>query len=107
MKEQLASLLQQLEQQMKADNLWTKTKPSTEALNSQQPFAFDTLPFEKWLQFIFIEKFSYLNNNHLPIPTQFQISPMAEQVFHSKYIKLQQLLIDIEHLCHSSSHHNA
>ncbi len=81
----LLPLLQQLEQVLKQNQLWSNQPPSTEQLNSQTPFAADTMSFENWLQFIFIPRFNQLIVNNMPLPSNMSITPMAEMRFGSNY----------------------
>jgi len=77
--EALILLLKDLERAMISAKLWQSTKPSAEALASTQPFCCDTLSFEQWLQFIFIERMQQLSQMGKPLPANFAISPMAHQ----------------------------
>lgn len=79
----IADLLNQLEDQLKANNLWQKDRPTQQALSSQQPFCVDTLRFEQWLQFIFIERLEAMLAKEMPLPTNISLCPMAEEAFKS------------------------
>ncbi|MGR5543302.1 YqcC family protein, partial [Vibrio campbellii] len=46
----LLPLLNQLEQALKALNIWQDTPPAQEKLMSSEPFAIDTLTPGEWLQ---------------------------------------------------------
>ena len=76
----ITPLLDQLEQALKVNNLWSIESPSTEALASQAPFCFDTMRFEQWLQYVFIFKIRLLISQQSPLPKGAQITPMAEQM---------------------------
>lgn len=78
---QTQQLLDVLAEQLQAVQLWSSVEPSHEALSSQAPFACDSMPFEMWLQFIFIPKMKQLIEKRLPLPTSMAITPMAEQVW--------------------------
>lgn len=73
--------LQQIKLAMIKLELWSVDEPSVEKLASQMPFAYDTLTLEQWLQFIFIPKMTELVLHHEPLPTNFAVTPMAEQVW--------------------------
>ena len=79
--QQLSNLLQQLEVQLKQNKLWQTLRPTASALSSSQPFCIDTLSFEQWLQFVFIEKIDILIKSNAALPTQICLSPMAEEAF--------------------------
>ena len=77
--ESLTLLINKLKQSMIAASLWQDDMPSREALLSQQPFCCDTLRFEQWLQFVFIERIEQLIQLGKPLPANFSIAPMAHQ----------------------------
>jgi len=72
-------LIIKLEQSLHDAMLWSSSTPSDDALQSKLPFAFDTMPFEQWLQFVFIPKMSEIVSNHSTLPVSLQLLPMAEQ----------------------------
>lgn len=75
---QIAELLTELEQVLKAAELWASEPPHPEKLLSSQPFARDTLDFEQWLQFIFIPRFQQLIEQQAPLPQNMAVLPMAQ-----------------------------
>lgn len=91
---QLHSLLIEIEQELKAQNLWQDEMPSAEALASQEPFAVDTLSFENWLQFILLPRMRHLLDNAAPLPASCHITEMAEMVWteHGERLQLLTLL---------------
>ncbi|MEP0177313.1 MAG: YqcC family protein [Paraglaciecola sp.] len=74
-------LLKKLEKQMTLALLWSDAHPSDVDLNSQAPFACDKIPFEHWLQFIFIPKMTMVVNSRNSLPQNLVLMPMAEQSF--------------------------
>ena len=76
----LQSTLQQLEMALKAANLWQTEPVDVIALQSTMPFAYDTLRFEQWLQFVFIAKLNGLLAAGHNLPTGSCILPAAELV---------------------------
>jgi len=76
----IAALLIELEATMKASGLWAKNPPKAEAFMSAAPFCYDTMPFENWLQYVFIERMQQLLASNQALPTGASISPMAEQM---------------------------
>ncbi len=96
--EQIQSLLQEL-------NLWSEVAPSAKAMQSSMPFAVDTMPFENWLQFIFLPKMmESVEQRRLP-PGPAQISPIAEEVYKGQadikpLIDILKKFDEISHLSH-------
>jgi uncharacterized protein YqcC (DUF446 family) len=73
-----ARLLQQIESELKALQLWSTEKPSTAAFASTAPFACDFMTLEQWLQFIFLPSMQMLIETQQPLPVNCSIYPMAE-----------------------------
>lgn len=65
---------------LKAD-MWSDMPPSSNAMASTAPFACDSMPFEHWLQFIFIPKMQLLLDQQQPLPANIALTPMAQQMF--------------------------
>lgn len=78
---QLGILLIDLQAALASAHLWSSTRPSNQALESQQPFCIDTLNFTEWLQFIFIERMEHSVKNNETLPEECNIVPMAEEYF--------------------------
>lgn len=72
-----------LEREMRMQDRWEIESPSIEALSSVQPFAFDTLEFDQWLQWIFLARLQTLLVQQLPLPTECAVQAMAEEVYGS------------------------
>ena len=53
---EIAAQLIDLEAGLRQLDLWSDEPPTAEALESEQPFAMDSLEFEEWLQFIFLRR---------------------------------------------------
>ncbi len=70
-----------IESALKSSELWSISPPSDEAMESSMPFAVDTMPFENWLQFIFLPKMRQLLEQKLLPPGPAQIFPIAEEVY--------------------------
>lgn len=92
MTEQIQSLLDALERELKQLELWSLVLPDEQALQSRLPFCVDTLRFEQWLQFIFIPKMQLLLNSASPLPTKIALLPLAEQVFNASDTRFNRLL---------------
>ena len=82
--QQIAELLLDLEAVMRNLGLWSDESPSEAALASQAPFCVDTLSFDQWLQFVFIERMQTLINTEQSLPTESSIEPMAEEFFRAQ-----------------------
>lgn len=79
--QQTVLLLTQLKQELKALMLWQEHQPSPYELASEMPFHYDTLSFEQWLQFVFIERINLMIEESQPLPSEISLSPMAEESF--------------------------
>jgi uncharacterized protein YqcC (DUF446 family) len=55
--------------------------PCDKAMQSMVPFAFDSMPFEQWLQFIFIPKMLDIVSSEKVLPKNLKMLPIAEQRF--------------------------
>lgn len=73
------ALLEEINQEMVRLDLWQSTLPSKEALASTEPFCCDTLTFCQWLEFVLLPKMTMLIDSELPLPTAFEILPMAQE----------------------------
>lgn len=91
------TLLITLESDLRDIQLWSDSPPSVEAISSCAPFACDQMPFEGWLQFIFIPKMSHILKHQLPMPTHLALSPAAEQSF-SNNMETTKVLVTIREI---------
>jgi uncharacterized protein YqcC (DUF446 family) len=76
-------LLLKLEQSLCEHELWSSIKPSAAALQSRAPFAVDSMPFEHWLQFVFLPKMTEIVTKQSALPKNVEILPMAEMTIGS------------------------
>lgn len=79
----LTSLLKSLTQTLQAQGLW-ESEPISETIihraNTEGvPFAYNVMPLEQWLQFIFIPKMETIIESDLPLPASLCLLPVAEQ----------------------------
>jgi uncharacterized protein YqcC (DUF446 family) len=74
-------LLNELEAELRQQQLWHTSPPDKAAMASTQPFCYDTLALEQWLQFIFIPRMQALLDTNTPLPQAVNILPMAELAF--------------------------
>jgi len=98
-------LLVALEAQLAAIDLLSAEAPSQQALASSAPFACDVMPFEQWLQFVFLPKMHAILDNNWPLPTAISIAPMAQHVWQddAKYHTLIELIQAIDTLLTDNS----
>lgn len=78
------SYLTQLEALLKQHQRWQNEPIDAQAFDSTVPFCHDTMTFEQWLQFVFIEKMQNIIDAKQPLPSNFAIAPMAELMFEQK-----------------------
>lgn len=79
--ESLHAALGELEGTMKTLGLWSSTCPSHENLESTEPFCYDTLELQEWLQWIMIPRFRALLDSHGTLPPVCNIAEYAEVKF--------------------------
>ena len=78
---QIATLLDDLETELRRLNLWSDVPPSAEALASTAPFAVDTLSLPQWLQWIYIQRLRALLEADKVLPSGALVKPYADQYF--------------------------
>ena len=88
----VATLLIDLEAQLRQLGLWDEVPPSAEALASTQPFAIDTLTLPQWLQFIFLPRIYQLLEAGEALPRRCGITPIAEEYFRESEFSGTELL---------------
>lgn len=96
----LASVLIDLEAELRQLGFWDADPPTAAALASQQPFAVDTLTLPQWLQFIFLPKMYALIETEQPLPGKCGIAPMAEEYFRGRSVGISRLLAALEEVDH-------
>lgn len=94
----LASLLFEIEKELRTLQLWAVESPSAEALASEQPFAVDTLSFSQWLQFIFLPKMYQIVESAGELPSSCSIAPMAETSFAAEKIDARSIIRQLKAL---------
>lgn len=80
----IASLLIDLEAELRRLQWWQSQQPPAEALASTMPFCVDTLGFDQWLQFVFLPTLQQLIALGMALPSNCQITPMAEEFVRSR-----------------------
>jgi len=95
---EIASLLIDIEAELRRLNLWDAQPPSPAALASTEPFCVDTLTLPQWLQFIFLPRmYALLEREQLP-PGPCAIAPLAEEYFGAGKLDVRVLLRTIAEL---------
>ena len=96
----LIPLLDQLEREMRTQQLWQSTPPEAKALTSTLPFAVDTLDPHEWLQWIFIPRIS-LAIEQGNVPRGFSLEPYFSEAWklHDDYLQLLTILQQIDEVC--------
>lgn len=89
--QEVETLLEKLIESLHNANLWSDIAPSKQAMASNVPFAYDVMPLENWLQFIFIPKICGLIKIGKPLPTKLELLPIAQLSFNG--LKEKQLLL--------------
>ncbi|CUS49281.1 MAG: hypothetical protein HLUCCO02_04525 [Idiomarinaceae bacterium HL-53] len=90
---QLKDLLWALREELQQADMWDAEAPSAKALKSTQPFAYDTLEFYQWLQFIFIPTLKEQIDKKKPLPSRLEVSPMAEESWRGNLRKTRQVIL--------------
>lgn len=94
----IASLLMDIEAELRQLGQWELEMPSAEALASTEPFCVDTLSFTQWLQFIFLPRmYDLLEEQRLP-PGPCSIAPLAEEYFRNGGLDSARLIRHIAEL---------
>jgi uncharacterized protein YqcC (DUF446 family) len=89
---EIASLLIDIEAELRRLRLWEAEPPTPEALASTEPFCVDTLSFPQWLQFIFLPRMHALMATEQLPPGRCEITPLAEQYFGNSKLDVLALL---------------
>ncbi|MEI8631804.1 YqcC family protein [Vibrio sp. PP-XX7] len=93
MSSSVTALLDQLENQLRQDDLWQDESPDLAALSSRQPFAIDTLLPHEWLQWIFLPQMRQRIEQGAPLPQGFQMTPYFEEVWKTEADRLSLITI--------------
>ncbi|UCC56638.1 MAG: YqcC family protein [Gammaproteobacteria bacterium] len=91
----IADILLEVEANLRTSGKWDAYQPPQEALISSQPFCFDTLRFEQWLQWIFLPRMKQILELRQPLPRNSGIFAYAQETLHkndSPAVKLLALI---------------
>lgn len=75
---ELLTHLDELEAELKVQQLWSAQPPSAQALESTMPFMYDTLQLHEWLQWVFLPRLRAVVEQQGQLPCQSQIHALAE-----------------------------
>ena len=75
----IADVLLEVEATLRTSGKWDAYQPPREALVSAQPFCFDTLRFEQWLQWIFLPRMKQILEHRKPLPRKSGILTYAQE----------------------------
>ncbi|RZO80665.1 MAG: YqcC family protein [Halieaceae bacterium] len=95
---EIAAQLIDLEAGLRQLDLWADVPPAAEALQSEQPFAMDSLELEEWLQFIFLPTIYAVLDSGGTLPERCAIAPMAEETIGKKPVMTETLMITLREL---------
>ena len=79
----ITNALNHLEATLSELGLWSNERPSGQALSSMQPFCYDTLEPEQWLQFIFIGRLREIIEQRDVLPNTCSITPYLDMLNNS------------------------
>lgn len=94
----VAELLLLLEKEMRDLEMWSEQSPSRSAMASENPFCFDTMPLEEWLQWVFIKQLKAMLEQGERLPERCEITPYAEETWQDDKRPLENLLRIIQAL---------
>lgn len=100
-RQQLNELLDALEREMRARDLWQGTPPPRDAFDSNVPFFADQMAFTEWLQWVFVARFRAIVEGGHPLPDNCQVAPMAEEALRgmdTDVSRITTLLVEVDML---------
>ncbi len=74
-------LLDAIERELRALDLWEAVPPAPAALESGQPFCYDTLEANQWLQWVFLPRMRALIAAGAPLPTTCHVAEYLEEFY--------------------------
>lgn len=94
----LNALLNELERELRALDLWNDVPPSPDALASNQPFAIDTLSLPEWLQWVYLQRLRALLEADAVLPSGAEVKPYAEEYFTGSGLPARRLIDIIDRI---------
>jgi uncharacterized protein YqcC (DUF446 family) len=95
-REALGVVIDRLEATLRGADRWDDEPPAQDLLDTGQPFCYDTLTFEQWVQWQMIPRMREILDNHEALPGSSAILPYAEECAQSGGEEGQELLQLIE-----------
>jgi uncharacterized protein YqcC (DUF446 family) len=95
-REALAVVIDRIEATLRDADRWDDEPPAHDLLETGQPFCYDTLTFEQWVQWQMIPRMRRILDNHEALPESSAILPYAEECARSTGAQGEELLRLIE-----------
>ena len=92
MSKEVILLLEELEQELRRQNVWLAMPPSAEAMASTTPFCMDTMTFSQWLQWFFVPRVRAIIEQGAALPSGSNIKPYAEEALKVERLEMDKLL---------------
>ncbi|MEO0615100.1 MAG: YqcC family protein [Pseudomonadota bacterium] len=92
----LRSITESIEHELRRLEIWDDEAPSANALQSQEPFCFDTLGFAQWMQWVFLPRVQEVVEHERDMPAQSDVHTYAEEVLKNTDYESDQLLFLIK-----------
>lgn len=75
----IADVLLEMEANLRSRGQWESEPPHDSDLSSPEPFCFDTLRFEQWLQWVFLPRMKHILERQQPLPASSGIYVYAHE----------------------------
>ena len=76
---QVADIILSIEAEMRRLRMWKDAAPAPRAMRSAEPFCYDTMGFDEWLQWVFLPRMRAILENGSHLPEESLIFPLAEE----------------------------
>ena len=77
-RQRAADIVIGIEAEMRRLRMWKDTAPSPRAMRSVEPFCYDTMSFDEWLQWVFLPRMKAILENGA-LPDESNIWPLADE----------------------------
>ena len=98
MSKEVILLLDNIEQELRRQNVWMVMPPSPEVMSSTTPFCMDTMTFSQWLQWVFVPRVRAIMDQGGNLPKGANIKPYAEEAIQVEKLEAVRLLALMEQL---------
>lgn len=78
-KNSVADAMLTLEKALREAELWADHSPSSEQMLSDQPFSYDVMTLQEWLQWVFIPRMKAIIESDAELPRMSNIHAYAEE----------------------------